>query len=90
MKRTTANFRIATRAEGPLVNAYLAPMESMEGAILIGCVPRAVCNSDSTVFDEFLELMKRVASVASVAAFGQEPIAFRQQDVPEHEKVGHA
>lgn len=83
-------FRIAIRAEGNFINAYLAAPDSMASAQLIGCVARGACDADRTIFTEFQTLMQRAVAIACKGALGVEPLKFETQPAPEHERGGHA
>lgn len=83
-------FRIAIRAEGKMINAYVAPPDTMEGAHLLGCVARAVCEADRSVFDDFQALMQRAAAALTREVLGAEPIRFDTTEAPEHERAGRA
>lgn len=83
-------FRIAFREEGESVNAYLAPIETMEGARLVGSIHRSLCMLDRALFDSFVELMQTGATALTKDVLGCEPVRFDQTTAPEHERSGRA
>jgi hypothetical protein len=81
-------FRIAVRAEGEFVNAYIAPMNTMQNSVLLGSMRRRLAETE--VFDDWLDVMRKAMSVVLTdlgygAADWQEPVP-----APEHEKAGNA
>lgn len=83
-------FRLAIRAEGHMINAYIAPMDSMQEALLIGSINRNACDARRALFDQFKELMKEVLTEACKGALGAAPSGFDERQAPEHEKSGRA
>jgi hypothetical protein len=84
------NFRLAIRHEGPFINAYFAPMGTMDGAVLIGSIRTNLCRQNDDVFTSFKALMSSAMSTAVKNATGSEVMALLEQDAPEHERAGHA
>lgn len=85
-----APFRLAIRAEGSMVNAYLARWGTMEGAHLLASVARACCDADPAVFEAF-KAMAKVALQAAMKSVSDIPVDFAgEQPAPEHEKAGRA
>ncbi len=87
---TFSPYRIAIRAEGAMVNAYLAKLDTMDGAIPVGSIARSICEADRSVFDAFQSLMEKAAGALTVAVLGVAPIDFKREAAPEHENAGHA
>jgi hypothetical protein len=85
-----APFRLAIRAEGKYVNCYYAATDTMDGAVLIGSIRRAVCDRDRCLFEKWQALMQEALSQACVDALGAEPVEFVTQPAPEHERSGSA
>jgi hypothetical protein len=80
--------RIAIRVEGEMINAYLAPLENMEGAILLGSIRHKVCRASRPAFDAFRALMQQAFNVAAKDALGVEAAKFDIEPAPEHERSG--
>ena len=83
-------LRIAIRAEGPSINAYFAMTGSMDEAVLIGSINRALCNQDRKLFEQFKALMTNCCQVLIEQIGGKKVLTVFEQDAPEHEKAGHA
>ena len=67
-------FRIAMREEPDgFVRAYMAPLGSMEGAVLIASISANLMRLDESLFDKFKELVRLAAGVLSVETFGVAP-----------------
>lgn len=88
-----APFRIAIRQEGPTVNAYLAPNESMDEKALLCSVDRRLIDVagglDGPVFAAFRELAQACAVTWCKEATGVEPAFAGYREAPEHERSGH-
>lgn len=63
MSDSKKRYRIAIREESGMVNAYWAPIDSMEGAELVACCSREVLDDAPELVDAFYMLME-MASVA--------------------------
>lgn len=83
-------YRVAIRAEGAMINAYFAPTHTMEGAQLVACIGRDVCEADRRVFEIFQQLMAMVSAIKVHALTGEMPIDVEYRDAPEHERAGQA
>jgi len=90
-KELVSPLRIAFREEGPVVNVYLANMDSMEGAMLIGSCMKSILNVE--VPAQFLRL-KEVFEIGIAAAIkdvlGVDVHHFDTTKAPDHEKAGNA
>lgn len=82
-------FRLAIRAEGNLVNGYLAPLDSMVGAILLGSLLRGVAENPDR-FEAFKALMLEAVSDATELVTGTRPVFGTVEPAPEHERAGSA
>jgi hypothetical protein len=82
-------FRIAFREEGEFVNAYLATMTTMDGAILLGSLRSAILEHGDA-FEEYKAMMRKFAGILCVHTFGVEPSEFIEERAPEHERAGKA
>jgi len=51
-------YRIAIRAEGNMINAYWTRTGTMEGAELVACISRDVCDSSNALFEAFHALIE--------------------------------
>lgn len=82
-------FRIALRDEGTFWNAYLASMDSMDGALHIGSLRMSIVRNNGKARQAFIELMQSVMADAlhdlkiNVERFNIEP-------APEAERGGRA
>lgn len=83
-----APFRIAIRAEGNMVNAYLAAPDTMAEATPIGSIVRSACDADRALFEDFKALMQKVVAAACHSALGVVPADFETSPAPEHERSG--
>lgn len=87
--RDNAFMRTAIRREGGLVNAYLARMETMDGAILLASISYPVCHVDPQAFEDFKALVSGFALRQVAAATGTTP-RMVETVAPEGERAGHA
>ncbi len=86
---TQATFRIAIRHEGQFINAYLATMDTMEGAKLVASIDHELCVLDPQIFELFKDAMLR-AMPAVVGLIGHKIDRIEIRDAPAHERAGHA
>lgn len=89
MSETTAPFRLAFREEGDFVNAYLAPRETMKGAMLLASIRTNLVRPDSH-WDDYVDFMKNVFTTAIKLGLGIEPTDMEVRPAPEHERSGKA
>ncbi len=82
-------FRVAIRAEGGDVNAYLASPDTMDDAVLMASIRRSLCDADPKIFDEWVLLMQSCMTVFCREVLGQEP-TFDIVPAPEHDRAGSA
>lgn len=82
--------RLAIRAEGEWLNAYIAQTDTMEGAFLIGSIARSICDVRTDIFTEWKDVMTKVFEhgLSSVTGFRDIPMVERR--APEHERSGSA
>lgn len=86
-----APFRIAFREEGPLVNVYLAKQDTMEDAMLIGCVMKSILNAEKPQqFLRFKEVFEVGLAACIKDVLGVEVTKFETNMAPPHEKAGNA
>jgi hypothetical protein len=90
MNELAQPFRIAFRAEGAMVNVYLALSESMEGAQLIACCSKAILDVSPDQFAMFRKIMENGIAAAIKDTMGVEVAKFEIQPAPEHERAGHS
>jgi hypothetical protein len=81
-------FRIAFREEGEFCNVYLAKLDSMDNAILLGSMRLTVLRVG--VFEDYKALMQKWASAAIEDVLGVTPHEFIEERAPEHERSGKA
>lgn len=82
-------LRVAIRAEGEYVNAYVAERDTMEGAELLMSIRRSLCARFPQTFDAF----KANASAAlqlMLESRGIHVVAMVDEPAPEHERTGSA
>lgn len=82
--------RLAFRVEGDWWNAYVAPTESMNNALLLGSIRMTAVVGKPKCKAAFMELMKEsmgdfVRSIGSEVTAWNDPVT-----APEHEKAGRA
>lgn len=80
--------RIAFRVEGAMWNAYLAALNTMEGATLLGSLRMDIAR-DPVRKLQFQTLMTEVMADLCESAFDERP-EMNIQQAPEHEKAGSA
>jgi hypothetical protein len=80
-------YRIAFRAEGEFVNAYFAPPETMDGAILVSSVRRRMLNEDPELWEDWRTLM-RMAFERYHERLGLPVTEWKEIPAPEHERSG--
>ncbi len=82
------NMRLAMRREGTMWNAYIAKIDNMEGAIIIGSIsfPAVAGNQDRR--QKFLDLMKETAADV-FGLIGARPILMDECPAPEYERGGN-
>ena len=83
--------RIAFREEGQMVNVYLASMDSMDNAILIGSIMKSILDVEAPAQFERLREVFQVGIAACIKeVLGVEVQKFETTKAPEHEKAGNA
>ena len=82
--------RLALRVEGSMWNAYYAPMESMEGAVLLGGIAMRIIGSKPARKDAFMRLMSEAVSDLIEDFFGQRPDWNEPTTAPPAERAGNA
>lgn len=85
-----APFRIAFRAEGKMINAYFAPKDSMDDALLMGSISKRLCDEDRALWEGFKDLMRQSITSLMKATLGIEPVGFGEEPAPESERSGSA
>lgn len=83
-------FRLAFRREGPSVNAYIAPLETMDGARLLSSMPVTLLDADEQLWIDWKALMTRALDVLCQSALGVAVLRFDERPAPEHERAGNA
>jgi hypothetical protein len=81
-------LRAAIRQEGEFINAYLAPLHSMDGAQLLASIRTAACRIDPQAFDDFKHMVSACVQRQVAAATGSAP-RMEERTAPEHERAGH-
>lgn len=81
-------FRIAIRHEGELINAYFAPAQTMDGAVLVASIRTRTCQLEG-VFDAFKQLTATIGRALAEQVAGVEVEAVLFKPAPEHERAGH-
>jgi hypothetical protein len=84
------SLRLAFRIEGDVWNAYVAPTDSMNNALLLGSIRITAVADQPKRKAAFMELMKAsmgdfVRSIGSDITAWNDPVT-----APEHEKAGRA
>lgn len=83
-----AFIRVAFRVEGEWWRAYMARIDTMEGAMELGAIRLTIAGVPA-VKAAFMQLMK-LAMGAAIEATGQRVESFSTHTAPEHEKAGRA
>jgi len=86
---TSLDCRLAIRAEGTQVNAYIAPLKTMDGAILIGSLLRSAAQDDPQLFDDWKEALCLWQQRLLSGIVGSE-VTSTTRPAPEHERTGDA
>lgn len=94
---TRTPFRLAIRSEGEVINCYLAPMESMKGAMFLGSLHRTLAREHPEIYEEWKKLMTGALGVMIVSVsqklgydIKKEDVATYERDVPVGERKGEA
>lgn len=83
-------IRIAIRAEGASINAYLAQTGTMEGARVVASISREIAVLPG-VFDSFRATMELAITEAMKLHLGPGAVhSVETGQAPEHERAGHA
>lgn len=82
-------YRIAYRHEGDWWNVYLAPPETMDGAMLIATLHMGFAKNEE-LKNEFMLFMRKAATEITKASLGIDPLYGEPHAAPEHEKAGSA
>ena len=90
LQATDQPFRLCFRHEGSMINCYIAPPDTMEGAILMSCMPKRVLDADRTIWEDWRALMKRVIVVICREVLETEPLEMIERPAPESERSGHS
>ncbi|MBI2770030.1 MAG: hypothetical protein HYX47_10430 [Burkholderiales bacterium] len=83
-------FRMAIREEGPMVNAYFAKADTMEGAELIASISTPLLKAEPTLFKAFQALMQCAAATLTEQRTGMKVSRIDLERAPEHERAGRA
>lgn len=65
-----SKFRLALRVEGEFWNAYLAGMDTMDNALLLGSIRMSVVTNNKRIKSQFMSLMQDTISYAIKNEFG--------------------
>lgn len=82
-------IRLALRREGQFWNAYLAHMDTMENAKLIGSILIGVAEQNPEIKAEFKAVMEKTMAFAIKQVTGRTVAEFEERTAPEHERSGH-
>lgn len=83
-------IRIAIRAEGDTINAYLAKTGTMEGAQVVASISRSFAVLPG-VFDSFRATMEQALTQALKLHLGPDAVhSVETSQAAEHERAGHA
>ena len=86
MSENTPALRLALRVEGHWWNAYVAPMDTMKGAFLIGAIPIASAKASNEIKNDFMALMRKVMEAGLPGGIPEWNSPTR---APESERSGH-
>lgn len=83
--------RLAFRVEGHMWNCYVAPLDKMEGAHLIGAIAMRVVEDRPERKKQFMDMMQEVFSDISEELLGARAnYPNGVERAPEHERSGRA
>lgn len=82
-------IRLAIRAEGAEVRAYIARQDTMADPLWLSSIDRKLCEAHPEVFELWKTLMAEVMTQAVRDIFGETP-TLRTEAPPDHEKAGSA
>lgn len=87
---TKGEIRLCIRREGDFANAYIAPKDTMQDALLIGSISTSICNMRPGLFDEFVACMENAIRALVEVGIGGQVLKMQREPAPEHEKAGRA
>jgi len=90
MKTKKMKVRLALRHEGHFWNAYLARVDTMDGAKLIGSIAFGAAMKDPEIKTAFRELMQKVMEGAIIDVTGVVPDEWVIGPAAEAERSGHS
>lgn len=82
-------LRIALRVEGSWWVAYLAPPQTMEGALELGRIRMSIAENPDRK-QRFMQLVQDAVAEVIADTTGSAPEMFETQSAPEHERAGRA
>lgn len=81
--------RLAFRTQGNFWHAYFAPLDSMEGALLMGTIGIGVIENSPHRKQQFMDLMKGIFDDFCQDQFKAKPIWHDPVTAPTHEESGN-
>lgn len=90
MSDPTKPYRVAMREEGPMVNLYWTPADTMQGAQLVGCISSDIVHSSPELGHAFKVFAQCCAVELAKVRLGAKVIGVDVSDAPEHERAGKA
>ena len=89
MKKPTEVCRLALRREGNMWNAYVAALNTMDGAVVIGSIAMAAVVDNPTRKAAFQRMMTEIVAEMIHAQTGQTP-GMNEREAPPNERAGNA
>ena len=81
--------RLAVRREGSVIKAYVAQMETMDGALEVASVALAFAEQPGW-FDQWVALLAKAHATFITETLGVQVLEQRIESAPAHERSGHA
>lgn len=82
--------RLAFRIEGVWWRAYFAKPDTMDGAIMLGCIHMLCVKDNPETKESFMEAMKLAVADLLKMSTGSEIARWHSASAPEHERSGNA
>lgn len=88
-EKTSTGIRLAIRAEGDVVNAYIAREGTMADPLWLSSISRQLAENHPEFYERWKALATDILAAAVKEIFGQEP-TMTTRTAPEHERSGRA
>lgn len=82
--------RVSFRREGDMVNAYMTPPTTLEGAVLLASMRATLLDHAPPAWPEFRKVVYTAFAVLVQNVTGTAPEFTEERPAPEHERAGRA